>query len=112
MNIHQLYGKAISEPVLREYEHGVCYTFTFLYYSMSPFSRQKSQSNFVEVELNEKLWHNWKNIPINKNRFWLNGFFYQNRWQDETGVFHSNFHFYVLRIETLSVAQVQQIVAV
>lgn len=102
MNIHQLYGKAVSAPVWREYRQGDCYAFTFLYYSLAPFSRRDMQANFVEVEMPPMLYRELENIQIEKNRFLLSGFFYQNRWQDEKGIFHTVFRFYAQRIEPLN----------
>lgn len=101
MNIHQLYGKAVSTPVWREYRQGDCYAFTFLYYSLAPFSPNDKQANFIEVEISPTLYRKLEKIKINKSKFLLSGFFYQNRWQDEKGIFHTAFRFYAQRIEML-----------
>lgn len=94
MNINQLKGRVVGDPILKETATGKkVLTFNFMYFTRQTTDAEGSHSNFIQVEAWQKTAELCAPLLTKGLEILVNGTIVQKRWQDDQGNNRSNYVF-------------------
>ncbi|MDH5720764.1 MAG: single-stranded DNA-binding protein [Spirochaetia bacterium] len=102
MNIIQVKGRLVSEPVLKTFDSGKkLMSFSLMYYTRQTTDKEGSHANFIEVDAWEKLAEIFHPLLKKGLEVVVNGALVQRRWKDNLEKKQSRFQ---ITAETLMIS--------
>jgi len=102
MNIIQVKGRLVSEPILKTFDSGKkLMSFSLMYYTRQTTDKEGSHANFIEVDAWEKLADIFQPLLKKGLEIVVNGALVQHRWKDKQGKNCSRFQ---ISAETLMIS--------
>ncbi len=94
LNIHQLVGRLVNDPVVKEIKSGKrVMTFNLAYNTMQSTDNDGSHANFISVEAWDKMVDIFEPMLTKGLQIIVNGDLVQNRWVDKDGKKRETFKF-------------------